>query len=151
MQSHSFAELPFEFASSPLMSGSKSTSHPTHSNAKGILKLHFLNSSEEKVHIELETCNTTVQLRKTTTCRIQSHIRHVVYRIITVYDSVRNIVCRGFTAIYLVMEGRIVSHISGFSMKLFDLGNHIYFKFPRDLKGSFVLPFLEQTIKLKNL
>ena len=75
----------------------------------------------EKVHgNEVDTCNTTDSLRKATTCRIESHIRHVVYRIFTVYDSARNVVYRGFTASYL---GRVRSHsiaytISGFPMEL---------------------------------
>ncbi len=29
----------------------------------------------------LDTCNTTVSMRKTTICRMESYIRHVVYRI----------------------------------------------------------------------
>ena len=49
----------------------------------------------------LETCNTTDSMRKTATCRIESHMRHVVCRVFTVYDLMRNVVYRGFTAIYL--------------------------------------------------
>ena len=33
----------------------------------------------------VETCNTTVSMRKTTTCRIESYIRHIVSRILWVY------------------------------------------------------------------
>ena len=58
----------------------------------------------------LETCNTTVSMRKATTCRIESHIRHIVYRIFTVYDSRRNVIYRGITADISVVEGRILLH-----------------------------------------
>jgi hypothetical protein len=51
--------------------------------------------------LKVDTCNTTDSLRKTTTSRIKSHMRHVVYRIFTVYDLLRDDGYRGFTATYL--------------------------------------------------
>ena len=57
---------------------------------------------------KVETCNTTDLMRKSTTCRIQSHIRHVVYRRFTVYDPALEVVYRRFTVIY---SGRCGSHI----------------------------------------
>jgi len=47
----------------------------------------------------LESCNTTVSMRKRTRSRIQSHMRHFVYRIFTVYDLTQDVVYRGFTTL----------------------------------------------------
>jgi len=58
-------------------------------------------------HFWVESCNTAVSLRKTTTCRIKSHMRLVVYRVVTVYDSTQKVLYRGFTALHL---GRVRSH-----------------------------------------
>jgi hypothetical protein len=55
----------------------------------------------------LESCNTNVSLRKATTCRIKSHIRHIIYPILTVYDSMGIVVYQGFTVLYF---GRGRSH-----------------------------------------
>ena len=44
-------------------------------------------------------------MRKTTTSRIKSHIRHVVYRISTVHILTRDVVYRGFTALDLARGG----------------------------------------------
>ena len=55
----------------------------------------------------VETCNTTDSLRKTATSRIESHMRHVICRILTVYDSTQDVAYQGFTTIYL---GRGMSH-----------------------------------------
>ena len=54
-------------------------------------------SCTSKRTFTVETCNMTNSMRKTATCRIKSHMRHVVCRIFTVYDSKRGIVYCGFT------------------------------------------------------
>ncbi len=56
---------------------------------------------------KVDTCDTTVSLWKTTTYRIESHIRHVKYRIFIVYNSTQKVVYRGFTSTNL---GRWMSH-----------------------------------------
>ena len=58
-------------------------------------------------YLQVETCNTTDSLRKTATSRIESHMRHVICRVLTVYDSTRDVAYQGFTTIYL---GRGMSH-----------------------------------------
>ncbi len=62
--------------------------------------------------MKVESCNTTVSLQKATTCRIKSHIRHIIYPILTVYDSMGIVVYHGFTVLYF---GRGRSHTFAFT------------------------------------
>ncbi len=63
---------------------------------ENILKCHY-NILKKKI----DTSNTTVSLRKTTTCCMESHIRHVKYQIFIACDLTRAVINRGFTAILL--------------------------------------------------
>ena len=86
--------------------------------------------------LKVETCNTTDSLRKTATSRIESHMRHVVCRILTVYDSTRDVAYQGFTTIYL---GRGMSHTVTYYWERHFWQTYNFWKFPRDLMGIFSL------------
>ncbi len=62
-------------------------------------------------HNFLETCNTAVVLRKPTTCRIESYIRHVVCRIFTVNDFFMKSYVVGLLPFVQDVVYRIVSYI----------------------------------------
>ncbi len=60
--------------------------------------------------LKVETCNTTVSMRKATTSRIESYMRHIVYHRVTVMTLHKMSYIVGLLPCIFVVEGRILSH-----------------------------------------